>query len=347
MANYVYQEGAVTPIQDIIDHAEQSKENNTGSYLSYSSLGLLVHDVWPGSIQKVKKGPRKQQQNVYLNMSRNDPAPAKQHQDGIPLSDELAGISIPSDWKMMSDNTNFVSFVCPEKWEFNNVRAVTEVVVSKTANSANAFVTIKAHGCQKDLSDVPGLSSFSVQGQVSLALEYVQKSNFCNGFALPEGESIQAFVPHVSGLYNDLSNDGQDNINLVFSSKCKIFAVPGARCSECNKLFKMQKVKRQRKEKRTGINHKCNKRYLSKEEVVLQLKQERSNRINAERREKYWRDKFQNECFRMDDEDNTDLSTMLQNVAKEKVPDEMACLWEQQKKIIQTKTKHGYRWHPK
>jgi len=49
----------------------------------------------------------------------------------------------------------------------------------------------------------------------------------------------------------------------------------------------------------------------------------------------------------MDDEDNADLSTMLQNMAKEKVPDEMACLWEQQKKIIQTKTTHGYRWHPK
>ena len=29
----------------------------------------------------------------------------------------------------------------------------------------------------------------------------------------------------------------------------------------------------------------------------------------------------------MDDEDNADLSSVLQNVAKEKVPDEMACLW--------------------
>lgn len=286
MANYVYQEGAVTPIQDIIDHAEQSKVNtNSGSYLSYTSLGLLVHDVWLGSIQKVKRGPRKQQRNVYLNLSRNDPAP-KQHQDCISLSGKLAGISIPSDWKMMTDKTNFVSFVRPEKWEFNNVRAVTEVVVSKTANSDNAFITIKAHGCQKDLSDVPGLSSLSVQGQDSLALEYIQKSSFCDGLALPEGESIQAFVQHVLGLYNDLSNDGQDNINLVFSSKCKIFSVTGARFSECNKVFKMQNFKRQRKEKRIGINPKCTKRYLSKEEVVLQLKQERSNRINAERREK-------------------------------------------------------------
>lgn len=347
MANYVYREGAVTPIQDIIDHAKQSKENtNCGSYLTNTSLGVLVHDVWLGSIQKVKRGPRKQQQNVYLNLSRINSAP-KQHQDCISLSDELAGISIPSDWKMVTDKTDFVSFVRPEKWEFNNVRAVTEVVVSKTVNSANAFITIKAHGCQKDLSDVPGLSTLSVPGQVSLALEYIEKSSFCNGFALPKGESIKAFVPHVSGLYNDLSNDGQDNVNLVFSATCKILSVPGARCSECNKVLKIQNVKRQRKERRISINPKCNKRYLSKEEVVLQLKQERSNRINAEKREEYWRDKFENECYRMDDGDNADLSSLLQNVAKEKVPDEMACLWKQQMKIMQTKTKHGYRWHPK
>ena len=61
MAKYAYREGAVTPIlQDIIDHAKQSKENsNSGSYLSNASLGALVHDVWLGSIQKVKRGPRK------------------------------------------------------------------------------------------------------------------------------------------------------------------------------------------------------------------------------------------------------------------------------------------------
>ena len=178
-------------------------------------MGALVHDVWLGSIQKVKRGPCKQQQNFCLNLSRINSAP-KQHQDCISLSDELAGISILSlsDWKMVTDKSDFISFVRPEKWEFNNVRAVTEVVVSKTDNSAKAFITIKAHGCQKDLSDVPGLSALSVQGQVSLALEYIQKSSFCNGFALPEGESIKAFVPRVSGLYNDLSKQWPSGVDL-------------------------------------------------------------------------------------------------------------------------------------
>lgn len=168
----------------------------------------------------------------------------------------------------MTDKTNFVSFVRPEKWEFNNVRAVTEVVVSKTANSDNAFITIKAHGCQKDLSDVPGLSSLSVQGQVSLALDYIQKSSFCNGFALPDGESIQAFVPHVSGLYNDLSNDGQDNINLVFSSKCKFSVLPGLAAQSATKYLKCKTSRGSARKNASGLtlnvtNAICLRRKLS------------------------------------------------------------------------------------
>lgn len=46
----------------------------------------------------------------------------------------MVGISILSDWKMMIDKINFVFFVRLEKWEFNNVRAVIEVVVFKIVN---------------------------------------------------------------------------------------------------------------------------------------------------------------------------------------------------------------------
>ena len=216
----------------------------TADHIWVRRLWVFLYTMaWLGSIHKVKRGPRKQQRNVYLNLSRNDPAP-KQHNDCIPLSDELAGMRISSDWKMMTNKTNFVSFVRPVKWEFNNIRAVTEVVVSKTANSDNAFITIKAHGCQKYLSDVHGLFSLSVQGQVSLALEYIENHLFAMGLPFPK---VKVFKPlcHVSGSYNDLSNDDQENINLVFSWKCRIFGVNGACCSECNKVFKMQNIKRQ------------------------------------------------------------------------------------------------------
>ena len=100
------------------------------------------------------------------------------------------------------------------------------------------------------------------------------------------------------------------------------------------------------REKRVGMHLKCNKQYL-REEVVLQVHQEQKRRFNAEKRERYWREKFENESIEVQNDDNSDLTCIFQGVVKEKVPKETACLWEQQKKILHTKSKRGYRWNPK
>lgn len=47
----------------------------------------------------------------------------------------------------------------------------------------------------------------------------------------------------------------------------------------------------------------------------------------------------------MDKEDHEDLCKMFANAKN--VPEEMAGLWEQQKKLLQTGGKNGFRWHPK
>ncbi|KAK2555828.1 hypothetical protein P5673_022469, partial [Acropora cervicornis] len=178
-------------------------------------------------------------------------------------------------------------------------------------------------------------------------LDYVQNSSLCTGISLPEGESIQALVPHVRGSFKDLGNENMPKTTITFSAKCKIFAVSGASCSECNYLLKLHNRKTQRREKRMGISRNCNKRYLTKEDVVLQLNQERKQRLNAEKREKYWKEKFLEESVQLEDGDHADLTTMLRTVPKENIPEELECLWEQQQKILTTRSKRGYRWHPK
>lgn len=236
----------------------------TADHIWVRRLWVFLYTMaWLSSIHKVKRGPRKQQRNVYLNLSRNDPAP-KQHNDCIPLSDELAGMSISSDWKMMTNKTNFASFVRPVKWEFNNVRVVTEVVVSKTANSD----TSKAHGCQKDLSDVHGLSSLSVQGQVSLAFEYIKKSSFCNGFAPFPKPKVFRPLSHVSGSYNGLSNDDQENINLSFLESVEFSALTGLAAQSATKYLKCKTSRGSTRKNATGLtrnvtNDICRRRKLS------------------------------------------------------------------------------------
>ena len=68
-----------------------------------------------------------------------------------------------------------------------------------------------------------------------------------------------------------------------------------------------------------------NKCFLSKDEVEKQVQKERQARLNAEIREKYWREKFEAECLEMDDEDHTDLSAMFDK-AGSNVNEHMATL---------------------
>ena len=78
-----------------------------------------------------------------------------------------------------------------------------------------------------------------------------------------------------------------------------------------------------------------------------QVAQEQARRKHAEERERYWRSKYDSEALVVDEEDNVDLDSMFWATKKENIPKEMECLWEQQKKNIQTAGKNGHRWHPK
>ena len=66
----------------------------------------------------------------------------------------------------------------------------------------------------------------------------------------------------------------------------------------------------EKKRLNTAIHPKTDKRYVAKQDVVVQLEQERQRRMNAEAREMYWRDKFDQEALEMDeqDHDNRDLT---------------------------------------
>ena len=81
--------------------------------------------------------------------------------------------------------------------------------------------------------------------------------------------------------------------------------------------IKLLNTKMQCREKRVGMHLKCNKQYLRKE-VVLQVHREQKRRFNAEKREQYWREKFENESVEVQNDDNSNLTCIFQGVVKEK-----------------------------
>ena len=345
LANYVYEEDAITGISDIVQHAEEDKENKSGKYdcsLGFSSLGRIVRDLWEDKVKNAKRGARAHRRHVYLNLKRIQPS--EESDDNHSLSLELSKIHLPENWTRMEDNANTISIVCLEKWSFDNRRVSTTVAVSQTDN--NTFITIRTHGCETNVPNVV-LGSMPLAKQIGAVFHQIDNSSFCGAFCLSEGESLLALADCVKGSYRDLSAESVEQQQVVyFSSSCKIFSSRGGRCSECKNLLRSHNLKRQRKEKRVSIHPHCNRRYLTREELNVLLQNERTARLNAERRERYWRGKFDSEVVELEDDDHGDLSQMLTNVPKEKVPEEMLCMWEQQKKMLTTKSKHGYRWHP-
>ena len=76
---------------------------------------------------------------------------------------------------------------------------------------------------------------------------------------------------------------------------------------------------------------------MTKDDVVAQLEKERQRRINAEAREKYWRDKFDDEALEVEEQDHNDLSTILLRETVENVSGDLQCLWKEQLKMVQRK----------
>ena len=65
LANYVYEDGAITPVSSIIQHAEESQENYSGATdctPGFSSLGRIVKELWGDKVKNAKRGSRSDRQ---------------------------------------------------------------------------------------------------------------------------------------------------------------------------------------------------------------------------------------------------------------------------------------------
>ena len=114
----------------------------------------------------------------------------------------------------------------------------------------------------------------------------------------------------------------------------------------CSRLYSLNRQCQKQIAIRQVIPSKCNKRFVSREELVDQVAQEQVRRKHAEEKERYWHNKYHSEALVVDEENSADLDSMFWAMKKENIPKEMECLQEQQKNI-QSVGKNGHRWHPK
>ena len=357
LAHYEFSENSLTTSSDIINHSELFKENIPSS-LDSKILGRIISDLWKGEVQPVRRGPRNHQQRGYLNLSRKcESNVATCSPEGTHTS--LISLELPAGWKYEVSANDVACFYRREELEFNGQRVTLELMVDMSladgAGTLSKF-KIKSHGFQTDLESILGtefsVSDLNFKDQVKQVIRYLEKSLICRGIPIGDDESIITSNPHLIGEFVELSDPAHKRETRAFSKKCQVISTgTGMECKNCKALMKVNNQRRSRKEKRSQLDLpaslNCNKRFLSKEEVVEQLKEENRKRKNAESRENYWKEKFANEALELEKEDESDLQKIFLSVKKHDVPEDAKCLWEQQEKILKSNSPEGYRWHPK
>ena len=72
----------------------------------------------------------------------------------------------------------------------------------------------------------------------------------------------------------------------------------------CAKLLRVENQCHKRKRNMDTTNNSCNKKYLTKNEVQIQLAKAQYDRKKAMMREKYWQNKYHEQAIEIDDEDS-------------------------------------------
>ena len=79
----------------------------------------------------------------------------------------------------------------------------------------------------------------------------------------------------------------------------------------CSRLYSLNRQCQKQIANRQLIPPKCNKRFLSQEELVDQVAQEQVRRKHAEEKERYWHNKYHSEALVVDEENSEDLDSMF------------------------------------
>ena len=327
-------------LNEIIQHSGQEKENFSKD-LSRCTLGCLIKDTFDEEVRLVQRGPRGNKQRAYLNLQRIQKSGTEVCSSSHSLCSIFPSLELPSGWHSIKDGSDQVSFIRHEIWDFSKQRGTTELRVNQISPS-EITLQVKSHGCSVDFKKDLGLERFlkklSFERQILLAIKFIEHSNLCFGFPLNDSERVMTMLPHLTGVFESTS-DGLKECNRVFAQNCQVLlSGPSKICHSCARLLTVDTNRRKRKANQTTVSPACNKRFMTKEEVEYQLKREQMARRIAEKREAYWREKFEKESVFVDDEDQQDLLQMSSSLKQNDFPEDLQCLWQQQQKILSTKS---------
>ena len=197
----------------------------------------------------------------------------------------------------IQDHDDKVSLIRYENWECGGQRGITELLVNQT-NPDNADLVplvLRVHrtsiDLNKELRFKKLLGEKTIENQILDALNYVDQSSLWFGFQ-DDANCVFFMLPYVAGVLRLADVESK----RMFTQNCLVLSGPTPICNDCSRLHVQDSKRKRCKEEQMEVHPKCNNRCVTKEELAMQLKNEQKVQRNGEKREEYWRGKFQKEC---------------------------------------------------
>lgn len=295
LANFEFAEKSFLLKSEVLKLADNEAKNSKDalSPLSPKSLTIIMSDIWNGKVRIVRRRVDKQKQLfTYSNLKKRTRAVENSDLNGF---ETLMRLTPPAGWVMVRNNSEF-SYLKLENKSFHNQRQVSELTV-KLSCSGEITCGLKRNGffvedLKKHLNIGTLLEHLQTHEQVTLFLELFSCSSPCSGITMDAGEEIFVAVPHVIGNYQDLGTDQRKIV--IFAAGCKLISLKGHSCLSCCHLKKVFTRRKKRKQGKAngGLKFRTNKRFLTRDEILLQLKKVQSEKRNAEKKAQFWKEKF-------------------------------------------------------
>lgn len=237
-----------------------------------------------------------------------------------------------------------------EKWAFNGQRVCTEILV--TSVNGDVAIEISSQGIKKSVEDLgieEQLRDIDASKRVKVIAAFLDSSSLCAGVNCDAYKTLLLSSENNTVLsYTKIDDPHETPVQKIFSTKCRLLAPLMQSCESCSILRRNLTKRHIRRESSDDQSLRVNERYLSIEGLVRKVANQRKLLKNGKERERMLQHKFEEQLITMEESDHADLVWMVENLGnKNELPPDMSILWDQQKKILETPSKKGYRWHPK
>ena len=307
--------------------------------------------------------------NVEMPYCKNVPLASTEDGNRPSIRYDTIWSKIPEYFKVykgwiMMESPDSDCTTSPEKYEWvygndkvkhQNTKVIRELKVTKDLDFSLSVsgkqvpphaIPLALNGCSGDIEALGRLLSYCASVRLCTGFDVEVKKETFDRKGNVIGENTEWQFLDEQGQWKGKTRHQAKNCDLLLLTNSKHQVL----CNKCSSIKHNSFYHRlQPSNSTTTPSNKKFKResYMSVNEKMAKLSEEKNRRRKAEKRESYLREKIEKGMKEFGEEDNKDFTDMMNLVEENKLDDDMKLFFKIQRENLGKKSSKGYRWHPK